>query len=240
MNSNSSALIVPPRSTATSVTNELRDIRPPIELPNEWAWLWLGIAVAVLLAGGLLGWLWWRKKRTEVKPVLLVPAHVRARNKLSGALALLQDPKLFCSLVSDTLRVYLEERFNFHAPERTTEEFLLELHGTPLLNVDQKQRLTEFLEQCDLVKFARFEPTETELRALLEAALRLIDETYQVGIPATSTNSAPPSVPPPPSLPPSSVGVGAEPPPVPSSARPATVTLSGSPQPPNSPSRPAQ
>ena len=92
-------------------------------------------------------------------------------------MALIADAPLFCIAVSDALRVYLEERFNFRAPERTTEEFLLDLKATTLLATEQKQSLAEFLEECDLVKFARFEPTEDELRRLHDAALRLVDET---------------------------------------------------------------
>ena len=58
---------------------------------------------------------------------------------------LINQPRPFCILVSDTVRLYLEERFNFHAPERTTEEFLHELQATRLLLPDQKQSLGEFL-----------------------------------------------------------------------------------------------
>jgi len=74
----------------------------------------------------------------------------------------------------------LEERFRFHAPERTTEEFLYELRETNLLTPDQKDGLGEFLKRCDLVKFARYEPREPELRDLHESALRLVEETEPV------------------------------------------------------------
>ena len=90
-----------------------------------------------------------------------VPAHVRAKEMLEKALALIAHPKPFCTLVSDTVRTYLEERFDFHAPERTTEEFLHELRGTNLLSAEQKEKLGEFLGCCDLVKFAKYEPGET-------------------------------------------------------------------------------
>jgi hypothetical protein len=106
-----------------------------------------------------------------------VPAHLRARHKLAAALDLIAQPKPFCIEVSDVTRHYLEERFTFHAPERTTEEFLRELAETDLLSPDQKESLGRFLESCDLVKFARYEPGETELRALHESALRLVEET---------------------------------------------------------------
>jgi hypothetical protein len=102
---------------------------------------------------------------------------VRAKEMLEKALALIAHPKPFCTLVSDTVRTYLEERFDFHAPERTTEEFLHELQGTKLLAAEQKEKLGEFLECCDLVKFAKYEPVENELRGLHGSALRLVEET---------------------------------------------------------------
>jgi hypothetical protein len=71
----------------------------------------------------------------------------------------------------------LEERFDFHAPERTTEEFLRELAGTRLLLSDQKDSLGNFLASCDLVKFAKYEPGEKELLELHGSALRLVEET---------------------------------------------------------------
>ena len=43
-------------------------------------------------------------------------------------------------------------------------EFLYELRETNLLAPDQKDGLGEFLKRCDLVKFARYEPREPELR----------------------------------------------------------------------------
>ena len=116
----------------------------------------------------------------QIPVVPPVPAHVRAKEMLEKALELIAQPKPFCILVSDTIRAYLEERFNFHAPERTTEEFLHELRGTDLLSAEQKEKLGEFLECCDLVKFAKYEPGEPELRDLHGSALRLVEETEPV------------------------------------------------------------
>jgi len=106
-----------------------------------------------------------------------VPAHLRAKQKLAAALALISQPKPFVIAVSDTARAYLEERFDFHAPERTTEEFLRELGGTKLLLPEQKASLGQFLASCDLVKFAKYEPGEPELRDLHGSAVRLVEET---------------------------------------------------------------
>jgi hypothetical protein len=107
---------------------------------------------------------------------------VRARHKLQEALTLLTQPKPFCILVSDTIRSYLEEQFDFRAPERTTEEFLHELQATDLLSPEQKESLGRFLESCDLVKFARYEPGEPELQELHHSAVRLVEETEPVEV----------------------------------------------------------
>jgi hypothetical protein len=164
-------------SSAAGLTNELRDIRPPVVIPNGWAWaLWVAGALVV---GALLCWAWvsWKKRRATPPPIPVIPPHVRAKQKLQEALALLGQPREFCIAVSDTLRWYLEERFDFRAPERTTEEFLYELQATDRLITAQKESLGEFLNRCDLVKFAKYEPREPELRDLHAAAMRLVEET---------------------------------------------------------------
>ena len=175
MAATNSILSLPPASG--SPTNGLRDIKPPVEIPSglEWAWWVLGATVVALL-----GWWLWRylRKRQAARPLPPpTPPHIRARRRLEEALALLSQPKPFVIAVSDTLRAYLEERFSFRAPERTTEEFLYELQTTNLLDASQKERLSEFLQRCDLVKFAKYEPREMELRDLHASALRLVDET---------------------------------------------------------------
>jgi len=164
-------------SHSAGLTNELHDIKPPVSIPSGWLWVWGAIGAIALITLLYLAWLYWQKRRALVPPVPVIPAHVRAKQKLEEALAFIGQPREFCILVSDTIRWYLEERFDFSAPERTTEEFLHELKGTSLLTPDQKSSLGEFLNRCDLVKFARYEPAEPELRDLHASALRLVEET---------------------------------------------------------------
>lgn len=170
---------------APSGTNDLRPLKPLAEIPLGW-WPW--VAGALTLFAMIALWFWLRRQRVErAVPVVIIPAHVRARQRLEQALNLISDPRLFCIAVSDATRLYLEERFDLHAPERTTEEFLKELRRTHHLNTDQKLTLGEFLEQCDLVKFARLEPTESELRSLYRIAERLVEETVPALITDTPT-----------------------------------------------------
>ena len=172
-------------------TNALRDIKPPVEIPSGWAWvLWVfGVLVAAALAW--LAWRHWKNKKAQIPLMPPVPAHIRAKEKLAEALALINQPKEFCIAVSDTLRWYLEERFDFRAPERTTEEFLNELRDTTLLSPEQKEMLVDFLNRCDLVKFAKYEPRESELRDLHAAAVRLVEETEPIDPSVDSTLRTP-------------------------------------------------
>ena len=164
-------------TNAITGEEDIRGIKEPVVIPSSWGWLWWLLAVAVIAALAFYAWRKWGRRVAAPKPAVLVPPHRRAKDRLRAAHELLSDPYRFCSLVSDVVRIYLEERFDLHAPERTTEEFLEEMRGSAALSTEQKGMLEEFLTQCDLVKFARAEPSETELNALLEAALRLIDET---------------------------------------------------------------
>lgn len=157
--------------------SDIRDIRPLVAIPNYWIWVWVllgSLAVAALA--------WWlikasRKRRTRFPSTPTVPAHALARQRLEAALALIHEPKPFIIAVSDTLRSYLEDAFRLRAPEQTTEEFLIELQHSTLLSEAQKTSLGDFLQSCDMVKFARYEPRESELRELHDYAVELVAQT---------------------------------------------------------------
>ena len=126
-------------------------------------------------------WRYWQKRRAQAprssRPFRPTSGRSRSCGKRWRSSASRANS---ASLVSDTVRWYLEERFDFHAPERTTEEFLYELQGTNLLTPDQKDSLGEFLKRCDLVKFAKYEPGEPELHDLHDSAMRLVEETEPI------------------------------------------------------------
>jgi len=168
------AVQIAPAATSAA---DIRDIKPPVEIPNGWEWLWWALAALATITAAILIWRWLKNRKSNLVLPPPIPAHLRAKQKLAEALALITQPKPFVIAVSDTARAYLEERFDFRAPERTTEEFLHELQGTDLLLPDQKESVGQFLESCDLVKFAKYEPGEQELRLLHGSAVKLVEET---------------------------------------------------------------
>ena len=63
------------------------------------------------------------------------------------------------------------------APELTTEEFLEDLRDSDVLVQSHKDLLKEFLQHCDLVKFAEHMPATSEIQQAFDACKRFILET---------------------------------------------------------------
>lgn len=185
-------------ATNAAPAADIRPQKPPVRLRAGWtAWL-PPLLGAVLLILAWLAWRRYRRQRQAPPPPVVIPPYRRALERLRAALDLIHDPHRFTVEVSHTLRVYLEERFNLHAPERTTEEFLTELQAGQVLTPLQQQLMADFLTRCDLVKFARYEPGEPELRELYDAAVRLVEETEPLlnpgaRAPVPSVPGAPPA-----------------------------------------------
>lgn len=154
---------------------DLVEIKPLMEMEQNASLLVpiLVLAVLFIIGAALLIWAFAKPKRAAT----FVAPDTEAHRKLRQAWALLGEPALFAEAVADTLRVYLGERFEFHAPDRTTEEFLEELRSQPQMTDPQKTLLGQFLVFCDLSKFAKHDPSEEECRNLHAIAVQLVNET---------------------------------------------------------------
>jgi hypothetical protein len=187
-----------PTPNVPSSADDIRDIRGPISIP--YAWLWV-----IYLAGGLvfllaLYALWkWISRRAKVKAKL--PFEI-ALEKLEEARALMAPATVreYAFTVSEIVRVYIEQRFGEKAARRTTEEFLSDLvqqNGTPL--ADHRDNLKDFLNHCDLIKFARWQLSIPEMEAMHDSARLFILDTRPQTEPAkpkTSPTQPPPFLPP--------------------------------------------
>jgi hypothetical protein len=171
-------------STVAEAAEDIRDIRGPKFIFPPWL-LPAVIAGAVLLALGALGlWRWLRRRR---RPRVLLPFEI-ALQRLEEMRALMQpeDAREFSIAVSDVVRRYIEERFGVTATHRTTEEFLhdlLESSHAPLAR--HRALLSEFLQQCDLVKFAGMSLTLQNMESLHHSARAFVLETAQPDEPSS-------------------------------------------------------
>jgi len=162
---------------------QFRDIKGPVELPvaagRRWI-VWVA-AAAVTVAVMVLLVVLWRRRRARPEQEIVVVPHEWAFDQLR----LLIDEKLveqgeiheFYFRLSHIVRVYIELRFGLMAPERTTEEFLIEVHRSEALRADHKNLLGDFLKSCDRVKFAKYEPTTSEIELVFDSARDFINQT---------------------------------------------------------------
>jgi len=169
----------PPAPGHAPKPDDIEDIRPPVFFLHSWFWLWIALGVAGAIALLLLAWFLLRPQR------LLSPksAYELALEKLEKARALLREdnPMPYAVLVSETIRSYLGQRFQAPSTRRTTEEFLRQMEAdraTPL--AEHRDLLRDFLHSCDLVKFARYQPTLTELEQVQQRATSFVIATKPV------------------------------------------------------------
>ena len=161
---------------------DIRDVKPPVDLQANLGWLYIVLTIAVLAAGIFLFkyFLRWarRVRKSEVPPqppwiVALERLEALKKQNLPG----LGQIKEYYTALSDIVRRYMEDRFSIKAPEMTTQEFLWYLKGSQALAAEHKNLLTDFLNSCDMVKFAKYGPSLKEMEESFFSAKRLIEET---------------------------------------------------------------
>ena len=118
---------------------DINDIAPPATFPFGWKNVLIVVGCVAAAAAAFL--ILWKRRRIREKIVPPLSAHEIAYRKLEALLAReLVEEKLyreFTAEVADILREYIEDRFALKAPERTTEEFLVEV--SPALPVDARE-----------------------------------------------------------------------------------------------------
>ncbi|MGQ3685215.1 MAG: hypothetical protein ACUBOA_09475 [Candidatus Loosdrechtia sp.] len=175
--------------------DDIRDIRPPVDVPISYKKLiqWIAGGLGLLAFAGMIYGFICKLKRGRKVPVRTVikrPPHEIAYELLERLLR--EDLvgkgfiKEYYYRITNILRHYIEDRFGLSAPERTTEEFLEEMVHTDTLEDHHKVLIREFLTHCDMVKYAKYGPSRTEINGTYAAAKRFIDETtvvFQVSSP---------------------------------------------------------
>lgn len=189
------------QSTLTSTNADLsqaRDIHDLARWPDRFP-RWL---IALLISAVVVGLGAWLLRRYLVRARALAeqapptPPHEIALAALRALLArgLIEQHQVeaFYVELSCIARRYLEARFELHAPEETTEEFLREAANSGKLTPEHQRLVAQFLEQSDLVKFARHQPGTDDMRTAYTAAERLVRETISdPNAHATASDQAP-------------------------------------------------
>ena len=153
---------------------ELHDIAPPVDYSLLPPWVILCGALVALVLCGLFGWCIRRRlQRPRPQP----SPHERTLeqlNRISREIGTL-SPYQFSIRVSDILRRYVTDQYQLPVTRQTSVEFLATLTKASPFSEDEKSLLEDFLNRCDLIKFARYDATTQDSRLLLEEATRFVE-----------------------------------------------------------------
>ncbi|MFH1699938.1 MAG: hypothetical protein ABIE07_05050 [Candidatus Zixiibacteriota bacterium] len=179
---------------AQSDTLQLVDIRGQVSLPGDnTVLIWSIVGAVIFVSGGIFA-LWWFKwkKREEEEYVDPRPAWEIA----FADLAALKDKnlpekgelKLFYIELTEIIRRFVGRKFEFDAIDLTTSEINEKLNELSI-DEDYSKEFTEFLEQADLIKFAKFIPPPEQPTTDWQTAFSLVDKarelTYTIPEPET-------------------------------------------------------
>jgi hypothetical protein len=159
-------------NAAPSLGN-LRPAADPVALPSSvsvYVWLIIIFCLLSIIAGW---WLWLRKKKAKAEAIVIVSPEELARAELEKlAQSRLSETDLVQFYVELTaiVRRYIERTTGIRAPEQTTEEFLREISRANTFKRNMNERLRNFLESADLVKFAAYRPRPEDVDESLSRA----------------------------------------------------------------------
>ena len=163
---------------------DIKDVKDPLTIPLDWKFILLiVIIVLVLLIVAYYFYRRYKKKKAEQpikKKIIRIPAHVRALTALNN----LENEKLwqkgqvkeYHSKITGIIRGYFAERFKLPALELTTSEQMEQLRKVSsaenILNITN-----DFLNNADLVKFAKFQPLPSVNETMMNQAKEIINKT---------------------------------------------------------------
>ena len=169
-------------------SSEIKDIKPlfksPVNLKEILSYWKIYSAVILVLIIILLVYYYLVRKPVVESEEISIPPHVKAINKLDKIKSekLWQQGKVkeYYSELSNTVRLYIEERFEIPAMESITSEILEDFKKYSYDDDYLLEILENMLNLSDLVKFAKEDPSPTENETNLSQAYILIEKTKPV------------------------------------------------------------
>ena len=172
-------------SVKPSDAKDIRGIKDPVSIGFDWKpyYKWGGL---ILLFVGAGSYLWWRRRRGGITEEGIeyrgppLPAHLIAFEELEriGKLGLVEkgEIKRYYTELSEVIRRYISRRYGVQTMELTTGEIVEEMIAAEV-DGEVISLFQEFLEECDLVKFAKYLPPKEKISAAMGWAHNLVERT---------------------------------------------------------------
>ena len=153
----------------------IKDIVPPVWVFPYPPWLVVtaGVILLLLIVAAALLIRRWIKSRPAPPPPTPRSIALRDLERLRGEVKPL-DPYAFSIAVSEVLRTYVGSAYRLHATQQSSPEFLAAISGSPKFSDSDRKLLAEFLEHCDLIKFARIHADSADSLRLLDSAFAFV------------------------------------------------------------------
>jgi hypothetical protein len=171
-------------SLKVSKEEDIKDVKEPMTIPLDWKiillWVLGGLILLVFIIFFVRKYILKKKGEVKSEKIIILPSHVRALNSLKQ-LELKElwkngMVKEYHSEITEIIRKYFEERFNYPALELTTSESIELLKNysdaKDILNVTR-----DFLTNADLVKFAKFIPMDSINFEMMNQARTIVQQT---------------------------------------------------------------
>ena len=148
------------------------EIAPPVDYSFLPAW---AIFLASFVGLSLIGLVVWlaRRRRPAVPPKLPREIALEQLERIGAEIETV-NPYQFSIRVSDILRRYVTNQYALPVTRQTSVEFLTALAKSSPFSANEKSLLEDFLNRCDLIKFARYEATSADSHLVLEEAMRFV------------------------------------------------------------------
>ena len=185
VNSKTEGLLLTVHTIILEEGAELKDIKNPMAAPIGWSdiWPWLiAFIVLALIIFLLKKYVFNKKEKIKIEKIkVIIPADITALQQLKklDKAQLWQggSVKEYYTELSEIIRRYTENRFNFIALELATDEIISELKSK--VNNEQLASITILLQRADLAKFAKSKPDEDENKESMQLAKHFVGQTKE-------------------------------------------------------------
>ena len=165
-----------PTAVPTSMADDIRDIRGPLHIPDPLLYLYLAVGVCLFLIAAAAAWRWLRRRKVLRAKLAFEIAFEQLKRAKTMMKPEMGDE--FSVAVSNAIRTYIENRFDLHVTRHTTEEFMIRIAAEPSGDLCKyADLLHNFLEHCDLAKFARYMLTLDQMKEMHRSAWDFVDKT---------------------------------------------------------------